>query len=162
MFWLCRSCNRQTHSHSTYLGCKSNQIRFEIWENRINGQYSSFLLSNTIDAELMRKIENFLQILNFKSVKTFLFSLKLWHKPFVPLQDNLLRQDSFQDGKKQFWQFWFVQVPLRWCGSILGDNYMQWQAVVLIKCNNNLMQYIRGFVCAYHPSAPGSNPKHTI
>ena len=108
MFWLCRSCNRQTHSHSTYLGCKSNQIRFEIWENRINGQYSSFLLSNTIDAELMRKIENFLQILNFKSVKTFLFSLKLWHKPFVPLQDNLLRQDSFQDGKKQFWQFWFV------------------------------------------------------
>ena len=106
MFWLCRSCNRHTHSRTrTYLGCKSNQIRFEIWENRINGQSSSVSLSNKIDAELMRKIENFLQILNFKSVKTFLFSLKLWHKPFVPLQDNLLRQDSFQNGKSNFNNF---------------------------------------------------------
>ena len=27
---------------------------------------------------------------------------------------------------------------------------------------NNLLKGLRGFVCTYHPTAQGSNPKHTI
>ena len=39
---------------------------------------------------------------------------------------------------------------------IVGQSYKHFKIV------NYHSTVLRGFICAYHPAAPGSNPKHTI